>query len=1022
MSAMMQASANPAPRSPKRARRITATQVHGALVMVTEGHGASRSKAEQRVTEWEVGPSPGYVAALVEVVQARAENEAATGARLLAAICLKNVIGRRWRPRRGNAVDDKEKDAVRAWLLNDAMQESDERVFAQLELCCRRCAKADWPATFRAAPQVYLASYARGSRSALRLFGAVVKELARKGLPRDRRVLKEDAAVLLPDVAQALKVASNPVKDLETVRILAKAATRLLHHAETASEQVYDVLLQLDALAVTDFLEAAPRLRRKLQTVVVPLSAWRRSPAFAQQYGAPFLQRAVAALGEPGLLPAGAVARLELCGDALGDPAFAAFAAAHGAALARWCLTHALPLQPAELDEHANDPDEYALRADDGWALAHDGEDVYDDADQYDADAAHAPDGARAVRAAAERCLLALLAVDADRALAKSLVAQAFGDDRRAAVQNAVAALAALPSDTYASSHASEGVHQCRAFFKEAEATLRAAGTSAAGLSDALPGVGDAVGQLWTSYFPALLAALRKYAKTDICVNAYRRRLLWLARCWARAIEASPRALTALAGACAADIGDEDAAVACAALDVCRRFAVHFPPSSLLLDAALKRASEFLDTSDDLAEAALRAASQACACASRAHAVVAADRVRDVAALGTRILDEGGAPTLVDACADCCRAALSAARASTQASQASVTACAFVALLLDDARDAELCAAPSAARLWLDALRTLPLDDHAACRAACRPALTLDKLCAPPRDLDLAMDVAQVAHCAAILGPERCEAAVLKCAARACAALAGEVSWRASGHVDRALEALLLVAPDIALEALCDGALVRLADDALDERTAASVAAQHFAVLCRACAHDPQRFAVILGEDRALSVYRAWLARKHVRGDSPTFDDAEAARGADVDGAACDVLAARAHIGALACLRLACSGDGQALLSDLDGALTLVNEAARRGPGTCVARSPRVADRASPEGEVPVDADDATMELPLDALCAWRAQNDWARTDLAALARSALEAVAGRVGPPAVQEALDACDAAVLGQLGLASS
>ena len=284
------------------------------------------------------------------------------------------------------------------------------------------------------------------------------------------------------------------------------------------------------------------------------------------------------------------------------------------------------------------------------------------------------------------------------------------------------------------------------------------------------------------------------------------------------------------------------------------------------------------------------------------------------------------------------------------------------------------------------------------------------------------MDVAQVAHCTAILGPERAGGDALKCAARACATLAGEVSWRASGHVDKALEALLLVAPDIALEALSTGALARLADDALDERTAASVAAQHFAVLCRSCAHDPQRFAAALGEDRALGVYRAWLARKHVRGDASNFDDAEAARGADIDRTAGDVLAARAHVGALACLRLACSGDGQALLADLDGALTLVNEAVRRGPGTCLARSPRVADRASPEGDVPVDTDDAAAELPLDALCAWRAQNDWARTDLAALARSALEAVAGRVGSPAVQEALDACDAAVLGQLGLASS
>ena len=63
--------------------------------------------------------------------------------------------------------------------------------------------KNDWPATWRDAPSVYLTSYSRGRGRALRLFGAVVKELARQGPPRDRRVLREDAALLLPDVAAA---------------------------------------------------------------------------------------------------------------------------------------------------------------------------------------------------------------------------------------------------------------------------------------------------------------------------------------------------------------------------------------------------------------------------------------------------------------------------------------------------------------------------------------------------------------------------------------------------------------------------------------------------------------------------------------------------------------------------------------------------------------------------------------------------------------------------------------------------
>ena len=77
--------------------------------------------------------------------------------------------------------------------------------------------------------------------------------------------------------------------------------------------------------------------------MVVPLNAWRRNPEFARAYGAPFLQRAVAALDEPGLTPAGAVARLELCGDALGraadgDEQLIEFARTHGPKLAQYCL------------------------------------------------------------------------------------------------------------------------------------------------------------------------------------------------------------------------------------------------------------------------------------------------------------------------------------------------------------------------------------------------------------------------------------------------------------------------------------------------------------------------------------------------------------------------------------------------------------------------------------------------------------------------------------------------------------
>ena len=299
---------------------------------------------------------------------------------------------------------------------------------------------------------------------------------------------------------------------------------------------------------------------------------------------------------------------------------------------------------------------------------------------------------------------------------------------------------------------------------------------------------------MFASYFPSLLIKLRSVSNKDICVNAYRRRLYWLSRCWALAIEANGASLQALADVCVEDISDGDAAVATAALDVARRFAARFPPSSSLLDAALQaprrsstprrpRRGGFARRGGSLRSSVEDAGARINRRGPRAsrRGPRRAHRQRRQCPFVDRRLRR-----LLPGGAHC-------ARNAPSSSQASVTACAFVALLLDDSRDVELCAAPAAARLWLDALRTLPLDDHDACVQACRqPAQALEKLCAPPRDLALAMDVAQVAHCLAILGKERCGVEAITCAARACSALAGEVSWRASGHVDKALEALLL--------------------------------------------------------------------------------------------------------------------------------------------------------------------------------------------------------------------------------------
>ena len=173
-----------------------------------------------------------------------------------------------------------------------------------------------------------------------------------------------------------------------------------------------------------------------------------------------------------------------LCGDALGraadgDSDLIALWRSHGPKLAQYCLNEALPLQPSELNEHLNDPEDYALHADDGWEIeaAYD-DDIYEE-EAYDADSTDASTvvgparGSRAVPVVVVSCRWDGRLCSISHACRESRRRPARGrrpgrgfkyvDERHAAT--------------------------VRAFFAEADASLRAVGTSAASLTEALPGV-----------------------------------------------------------------------------------------------------------------------------------------------------------------------------------------------------------------------------------------------------------------------------------------------------------------------------------------------------------------------------------------------------------------------------------------------------------------------------------------------------------------------------------------------------
>ncbi|KAG8467413.1 hypothetical protein KFE25_000729 [Diacronema lutheri] len=184
--------------------------LHGALSADPEARCASERELEAAQTR------PGAVAALLDALEAPG---LAPDAALLAVLCAKHAIDRRWAPSRlagargGEAepIGGEEKAATRARLLRIATDARDERVAAHGALALARVARADGasgehagllPALLGAAARPDADAAARG----LRALHRVVKELASRRLLPHKREFCALAPALATDVARMLGV------------------------------------------------------------------------------------------------------------------------------------------------------------------------------------------------------------------------------------------------------------------------------------------------------------------------------------------------------------------------------------------------------------------------------------------------------------------------------------------------------------------------------------------------------------------------------------------------------------------------------------------------------------------------------------------------------------------------------------------------------------------------------------------------------------------------------------------------
>ena len=197
-------------------------QLSHLLAAALSDNGDARKQAEASLAD--LSSRPGYCAALLAVLQ---HPEVEVSTKWQAVVQLKNACSSRWmqrsRPGESSALSDAEKQHIRDHILQ-LVGLPDTKLAVHVAVIISRIARHDfpgrWPALFTqlAAPlqQPGSASELVLKRTWLTLHH-VIKELAAKRLPADKRRLQELAAQLLPSVwhawqagAQAFAAAVQP--------------------------------------------------------------------------------------------------------------------------------------------------------------------------------------------------------------------------------------------------------------------------------------------------------------------------------------------------------------------------------------------------------------------------------------------------------------------------------------------------------------------------------------------------------------------------------------------------------------------------------------------------------------------------------------------------------------------------------------------------------------------------------------------------------------------------------------------
>jgi hypothetical protein len=177
--------------------------------------GAAQEEAMRVLQSYDT--LPGYVPSVIYVLRAPGVDPSV---KMLAVICLKNVVHRTWVSGRGTSrytVAKEEKAMLREYLLGDSLHEPSPQLSVHLSVLLSKVSRHDWPAEWPGVLEHLYGAIQNSPdwlvrKNAMIFLMKALKELASKAMPSAKRAFAETAVQMLPAISASWRDLSGKLR------------------------------------------------------------------------------------------------------------------------------------------------------------------------------------------------------------------------------------------------------------------------------------------------------------------------------------------------------------------------------------------------------------------------------------------------------------------------------------------------------------------------------------------------------------------------------------------------------------------------------------------------------------------------------------------------------------------------------------------------------------------------------------------------------------------------------------------